>query len=73
LGGVFGAQDAHHDEVFPAVRIELGLPADPFLAETAGLVAVDGAAIASHRLQLDAVRAQHIKRPGQYQPGNFAA
>jgi hypothetical protein len=61
---MLGAQNAHHDEVFPAVRIELGLPADPFMAEAAGQVAADGTAIAGQRLQLDAVHTQHIKRPG---------
>jgi len=73
LGGVLGVQDAHHDEVFPAVRIELGFPADPFLAEAAGQVAADGTAIAGQRLQLDPVHAQHIKRPGQHQPGHLTA
>src|SRR6516165_692291 len=36
LGVALGAQDAHHNEVFPAVGIEFGFPADPFLAEAAG-------------------------------------
>jgi len=73
LGGVLGAEDAHHDEVFPAVRIEFGFPADSFTAEAAGQVAVDGTAIAGHHLQLDPVHAQHIKRPGQHQPGHLTA
>lgn len=71
MSGVLGAQNAHHDEVFPAVGVEFGFPADPFLAEAAGQVAVDGTAVAGQRLQLDAVHIQHIKRPGQHQSGNW--
>jgi hypothetical protein len=35
-----------------------------FLAETAGQVAADGMTVSGHYLQLDAVYAKHVKRPG---------
>ena len=34
--GALGAKQPHQDEVFPAVRVKLGVTADAFLAETAG-------------------------------------
>src|SRR6266567_7001212 len=68
-GGVFGLQHGHQDEVLPAVWVEPGLAADTFLAESAGQIAADGAAVAGQHLQLDAVQAQHGESPGQDQPG----
>jgi len=53
LGGVLGAQDAHHDEVFLAVRVEFSFAANPFPAEAAGQVGGEGTAISGQRLQLD--------------------
>src|SRR5215469_13443766 len=66
-------QHSHHDEVFPAVRVQLGFTADALPAESAGQVAVDGTAVGGQHLQLDAVRAEHVERSGQYQPGHLAA
>ena len=53
---VLGLQDAHVEEVFPAVGVELGLPADALVAEAACLVAPDGPVVVGQYLQFDAVR-----------------
>jgi hypothetical protein len=54
---VLGLQYAHLEEVFPAVGVELGLPADALVAEAACLVAPDGRVVVGQYLQFDAVRA----------------
>ena len=73
MGRVLRTQHTHHDDVFPAVRVQFGFTADPLPAETACQVAVDGTTIASQHLQLDAVRTEHLERPGQHQPGHLTA
>ena len=54
---VLGLQDAHLEEVFPAVGVELGLPANALVAEAACLVAPDGPVVSGQYLQFDPVRA----------------
>jgi hypothetical protein len=54
-GLVLGTQHSHQDEVFPAIRVELGFTADPLAVETASQVAVNGPAISGQHLQLDTV------------------
>src|SRR6266566_9458822 len=61
LGQVPGLQHSHEDEVFPAVWVQPGFTADPLLAETAGQIAVDRAAVAGQHLQFYAVRTQHAE------------
>src|ERR1700730_12198319 len=73
LGCVLGLQNAHEDEVLPAVWVQYGLATDPLLAETTGQVAVDGAGVAGQHLQLDTVRTQLTKRPGHNQPAYLLA
>jgi predicted dithiol-disulfide oxidoreductase (DUF899 family) len=68
-GKVLGLQQPHEEEVVPAVWVQPGFAADSLLTETAGQVAVDGAAIAGQHLQLDAMRPQDAEGPGQNQPG----
>jgi hypothetical protein len=63
---VLGLQQAHEDEVFPAVGVKLGLATHTFRAEPARQIAVDGAAIGRQDLQLDAMHPQHVKAPIQH-------
>jgi hypothetical protein len=53
--------------------VQLCFATDAFVAEAAGQVAVDGTAMAGQHLQFDAVYLRHVERPGQHQPGHFAA
>src|SRR5438094_114030 len=68
LGLVFRAQQTHGDEVFAAVRVELGFPAHSLLTEAAGQVAPDGAGVKGQYLQLDPVQPKATKAPGHDQP-----
>jgi hypothetical protein len=70
---LFRAQQAHDNEVLPAVRVEFGLPADSLAAEAAGQVAADGAGVEGQHLQLDPVQSQLAEAPGQDQPGYLTA
>jgi hypothetical protein len=70
---VLDSQDAHLEEVLPAVWVELGLPADALVAEAACLVTPDGPVVSCQHLQFDPVRAERAERPVKHQPGDLPA
>jgi hypothetical protein len=70
---VLGSQDAHLEEVLPAVGVELGLPADALVPEAACLVAPDGPVVSRQDLQFDPVRTERAEGPVKHQPGDLPA